>query len=85
MLHKLVASAAFLRSSGFSSYFLPLLTVKPAASGIIVLVTLLKEDVGENATIPTKMKANIKIRRMMDQTRETIISSNEIPSWFMTS
>jgi hypothetical protein len=86
MRHKLVASAAYLRSSGLSSSFLFfLLTANPAASGMSVLVTLLNDEIGENAAIPTKMKANIKSSRIMDQTRETIMSCGEIPSCIMTS
>ena len=85
MHHKLVASAAYLRSSGFSSSFLRLLTANPATRGIMVLVTLLNDDAGENAAMPTKMKANIKSSRMTDQTSDMIISCCEIPIWFMTS
>jgi len=86
MRHKLVASAAYLRSSGLSSSSLFfLLTANPAASGMSVLVTLLNDEVGENAAIPTNMKANIKSSSMIDQTSEIIMSCGEIPSWFMTS
>ena len=86
MRHKLVASAAYsFKSSGFSSSFLSLLTLNAAASGMMVFVTLLNEEAGENAMMPTKMKAFIKSSKIMDQTSEIIMSSHEIPNWSMTS
>lgn len=50
------------KSSGFFSPSDFLFTLAPAPSGSKELVTLENDDDGEKAPIPTKMKANIRIR-----------------------
>ncbi len=65
--------ASLANSSGFfSSSFL--LTLAPAPNGKSEFVTLENEDEGENAAIPTNIKANINMRIIMLKANEIAIS-----------
>ena len=55
-------SISYAPESLFSSFLLSELTAPPATSGIAVFETLEKDELGANASIPTKINPNSSIK-----------------------